>query len=197
LPLAEFSVVHLAAHGWLDPLSAARSGLLLEPGTGEGAGDDGVLALRDILALELDADLVTLSACRSGLGELISGEGMVGITRAFLHAGARSVVASLWVVDDEATAAFMSLFYGAMKDGLPVADALERARSRLRAEARWRHPFYWAPWVLVGRGDTPVPFPGESPVPLAALAGALALAGGAWLARRALGPRQRRAGRSG
>jgi hypothetical protein len=188
LPLAEFAVVHLAAHGWLDPRSAARSGLLLESGVPDGATDDGVLALRDILALDLDADLVTLSACRSGLGDLVSGEGMVGVTRAFLHAGSRSIVASLWAVDDEATAAFMTRFYRALERRLPIADALERARSELRAEARWRHPFYWAPWIVVGRGEATVAFPRSAFAGSGALAAVLALAAAgaiAWRVQRA------------
>jgi tetratricopeptide (TPR) repeat protein len=183
LPLADFSVLHLAAHGWLDPLSAERSGLVLEPG---GEADDGVLALREIVALRLDADLVTLSACRSGLGELVSGEGMVGVTRGFLHAGARAVVASLWAVDDEATAAFMARFYRALGDRLPVADALARARSELRAEARFRHPYYWAPWIVVGRGDLAVPFPPRrAGLAVAGAAAALAAAASIALAFRA------------
>ncbi|HVS02807.1 MAG TPA: CHAT domain-containing protein, partial [Thermoanaerobaculia bacterium] len=182
MALGDYSVLHLASHGWLDPVSSARSGLVLAPGD---AAHDGLLQVREILELPLAAELVTLSACGSALGELVTGEGMVGVTRAFLHAGADAVVASLWNVDDESAAAFMAAFYGALRQGVPRGEALQRARAALRADARWRHPYHWAAWVLVGRGDTGVAFPPRRGLPawawaVAAALAAIALGGAAW-----------------
>jgi tetratricopeptide (TPR) repeat protein len=181
--LAAFSVVHLATHGWIDPASSARSGLVL----GDAGGDeDGLLQFREILRLPLRADLVTLSACRTALGEEVTGEGMVGLSRAFFYAGTPTVVASLWNVDDEASAELMRHFYGGLRQGLPKAAALRRARLELSRAARWRHPYFWAPFVLIGRGDDAVAVParGSAAAAAAALLAVPLAAGWAWLARR-------------
>lgn len=152
-----FSVLHLAVHGWLDDVHPARSGLVL--GREEGDEEDGLLQLREIFRLPLEADLVVLSACRSALGELVTGEGMVGLTRGFFHAGASSVVASLWNVDDEASAVFMDAFYRGLRRGHDKAEALRLAKVELRSDPRYAHPYYWAPFVLLGRGETTLTFP--------------------------------------
>ncbi len=102
---------------------------------------------------------MTLSACQTALGKLVTGEGMVGLTQAFFFAGASSVVASLWNVNDEATARFMSLFYGHLGDGLSRAEALRLARVDLRRDERYRHPYYWAPYILLGEAQKGVTFP--------------------------------------
>jgi hypothetical protein len=183
-PLDRYSVLHLAVHGWIDARSAARCGLVLGPGPGD---DDGVLQVREILRLRLAADLVTLSACQSGLGELVTGEGMVGLGRAFFYAGSDSVVASLWSVADDASADLMVAFYDGLADGLPKAEALRRARLSLRRDPRWAHPYYWAPFVLLGRGEDGVEVPGGGP-PAALLAVLAAVAAGlgafAWRRRK-------------
>lgn len=156
------SVVHLATHGWIHPNEPGSSALIM----GAGGGEDGLLQFREILRLPLAADLVTLSACQSALGEVVTGEGMVGLARAFFYAGTDSVVATLWNVDDAASAEFMGLFYSALREGLTKAKALRRARVELRADPRYRHPYYWAPYVVLGRGEDTVEFPRERRVGL-------------------------------
>jgi CHAT domain-containing protein len=147
-PLGRFRFVHFATHGTPDRERPRLVGLRLSPDAG-GAPD--ILDLEDVLPLELSAELVVLSACQSGLGELLPGEGLVGLTRAFLHAGARSVMVSLWDVSDKATAEFMQRFYEAL-DGRTVVQALHEAKlSFLRSDrAALRQPYRWAPFVLVG-----------------------------------------------
>ena len=104
------------------------------------------------MRLKLNADLVTLSACRTGLGQLLRGEGMIGLTRSFLYAGAESVVVSLWNVNDIATASLMKAFYKNLQRGLAKDDALRQAKLELLKgqQPAWRHPYYWAAFVLVG-----------------------------------------------
>jgi len=133
----------------VDEQIPARSGLLLAPGSSQ---EDGVLQLNEIFNLDLDADLVTLSACQTGLGKLVKGEGVVGLTRAFLYAGAARVAVSLWEVNDLATARLMETFYRRMQAGAPPAEALRQAKlEMLRAQpTAWRNPYFWAPFVLVG-----------------------------------------------
>jgi len=101
--------------------------------------------------LDLSADLVVLSACRTGLGKDVRGEGVVGLTSGFMYSGAKSVVASLWKVDDEATEELMGHFYAAMlRDGLAPSAALRTAKREMWKVERWRAPFYWAAFVLEG-----------------------------------------------
>jgi tetratricopeptide (TPR) repeat protein len=169
--LATYSVIHLATHGFIDASSPSRSGLVL--GLAEGDGEDGILQFREVLRLPLAAELVTLSACKSALGELVTGEGIVGLGRSFFYAGADAVVASLWSVDDEATAAFMASFYRALRDGAGKAEALQRARLETRSDPRWGDPYYWAPYVLLGRGGDGVSFPPRRPLPTSVLVGGL------------------------
>ena len=147
--LKAYKRLHFATHAVVDEQIPARSGLLLAPG---GPQEDGVLQLNEIFNLDLDADLVTLSACQTGLGKLVQGEGVVGLTRAFLYAGAARVAVSLWEVNDLATARLMESFYRRMKAGDRPAEALRQAKlEMLRAEpTAWRHPYFWAPFVLVG-----------------------------------------------
>ena len=106
--------------------------------------------VREIAGLRLNAEVVTLSACSTGLGELVSGEGMLGLVRAFLYAGASSVAVSLWNVNDAATARLMKDFYQGLSRGLGGDEALRRAKLGLLRQdnALWRHPHYWAPFVL-------------------------------------------------
>ena len=149
--LGGYGVVHFATHGVIDEEEPALSGLALSRVDPAGRPRDGFLGLREIYDMALDADLVVLSACRTALGPEVRGEGMLGLTRGFLHAGARRVVASLWKVEDRATAELMSRFYRALwEDGLPAPAALRRAQRELRAERRHRDPADWAGFVLVG-----------------------------------------------
>lgn len=140
--LADYRLVHFATHGILDAENPELSGLLLS---------DGFLRAHEIYRLSLPADLVVLSACRTALGREMRGEGLVGLTRGFLHAGARGVLVSLWEVEDRATAELMRRFYrGMLKEGRPPAAALRQAQASLRREPGWEAPYFWAGFVLQG-----------------------------------------------
>ena len=148
--LDRYRYIHFAAHGVIDEDYPARSGIILSA-----AGDtreDGVLQMSEVMRLKLNADLVTLSACRSGLGKLVNGEGIIGLTRSFLYAGADGVVVSLWDVNDLSTAALMKSFYANLKQGMPKDEALRQAKLELLKgkQRTWQHPYFWAPFVLVG-----------------------------------------------
>jgi len=146
-----FKILHFATHGFIDDRVPALSGLLLAPGAAPN-GDDGYLRLNEIFNLKMDADLVVLSACETALGKEVRGEGMVGLTRAFFYAGARSVIASLWMVSDQSTALLMEDFHAHYLRGDGVAAALRRAKLGLLKgkDPRHRHPFFWAPFVVMG-----------------------------------------------
>lgn len=148
--LGEFRHIHFATHGISDEQTPGRSGIVLT--LDDQSKEDGLLQVREIMQLKLNADLVVLSACSSGLGKLVNGEGLIGLTRAFFYAGARSVVVSLWNVNDLATAELMKTFYQHLKRGLPKDEALRQAKlAMIRSQQRtWRHPYFWAPFVLVG-----------------------------------------------
>jgi CHAT domain-containing protein/Tfp pilus assembly protein PilF len=149
--LAGHRIVHFATHGLLDAEHPDLSGLVLSLVDEQGAPRDGFLRMHEIYNLRLDADLVVLSACQTALGREVRGEGLVGVTRGFLYAGARSVVASLWQVDDESTAELMKRFYRVMlQEGRGPADALRTAQVELSRQSRWAAPFYWAGFVLQG-----------------------------------------------
>lgn len=140
-------VLHLAMHGRFDPEDPLGSALLM---AADGA-NDGRLTAAEIYDLNLDAELVTLSACRTGLGKINAGDDVVGLIRGFLFAGAEEVLASLWLVDDDATGRLMRDFY-ANRRGMGDAEALRHAQKALRDGGR-RHPFYWAAFQLTGTGS--------------------------------------------
>ncbi|MGH9855441.1 MAG: CHAT domain-containing protein, partial [Blastocatellia bacterium] len=117
----------------------------------QGRPQDGFLRLHDIYNLNLPAELVVLSACDSALGREIKGEGLVGLTRGFMYAGAARVAASLWKVDDEATAELMAQFYQRMlNDRMSPAAALREAQIAIWRQPRWNAPYYWAAFVMQG-----------------------------------------------
>jgi CHAT domain-containing protein len=148
--LDRYRYLHFAAHAMIDEDRPKRSGVVLS--SESNSKEDGTLQMSEVMRLKLNADLVTLSACRTGLGKLLTGEGVIGLTRAFLYAGASSVVVSLWNVNDMATATLMKAFYGNLKKGLSKDEALRQAKLELiRGQKRvWRQPYYWAPFVLIG-----------------------------------------------
>jgi tetratricopeptide (TPR) repeat protein len=152
-PLEEFRFVHFATHGWWDPSNPRRIGLRLSPSSEAGGAD--FLYVDDVFQLDLGAELVVLAGCQTGLGELLPGEGLVGLTRAFLSAGARSVLVSLWNVSDKSTAEFMEAFYREL-DGRTIPDALRRARlSFITSDRPAQRQYYrWAPFVLIGDPGT-------------------------------------------
>ncbi|NOT62111.1 MAG: CHAT domain-containing protein, partial [Acidobacteria bacterium] len=146
--LNQFRYVHFATHALIDEAHPARSGIVLA----QSEKEDGMLQMSEVMRLKLNADLVTLSACRTGLGQLLRGEGIIGLTRAFLYAGAESVTVSLWNVNDIATASLMKSFYKNLQQGQAKDDALRQAKLELLkgAQPAWHHPYYWAAFVLVG-----------------------------------------------
>jgi CHAT domain-containing protein len=147
--LNNYRIVHFATHGLLNSEHPELSGLVLSLVDERGKEQNGFLGLEDIYNLNLSADLVVLSACETGLGKEIQGEGLVGIARGFMYAGASSVVASLWKVDDLATAEFMKVFYkGMLQAGLGPAAALRQAQ--IAISKRWPSPYFWAGFVLQG-----------------------------------------------
>ena len=144
--LGRYRIVHFATHGVLDTERPERSGLALSR--------HGFVRAGEIYRLDLPADLVVLSACRTALGKSFRGEGVVGLTRAFQYAGARNVLVSLWEVEDRATAELMRRFYRAMLvEGRPPAAALRAAQISLREEPGWGAPYFWAGFVLQGDGE--------------------------------------------
>jgi CHAT domain-containing protein/Tfp pilus assembly protein PilF len=149
--LGQYRIIHFATHGLLDSEHPELSGLVLSLVDKHGKPQNGFLQLTDIYNLNLPADMVVLSACETGLGKQVRAEGLVGITRGFMYAGASRVVASLWKVDDAATAELMGSFYkGIFKDHLSPAAALQRAQVEMWNEKRWSAPYYWAGFVLEG-----------------------------------------------
>jgi len=149
--LDRYRIVHFATHGVIDAERPRLSGLVLSLVDPGGRAQDGFLSLADIYNLHLAADLVVLSGCETALGREIRGEGLVGLVRGFLYAGARRVVASLWRVEDRATAELMARFYRAMlRQGKPPAAALRDAQLALLRQRRWRQPSSWAGFVVQG-----------------------------------------------
>jgi CHAT domain-containing protein len=150
---ADYRIVHLATHAFLDAERPELSSIVLSLVDRAGRPRDGILRLHDIYNLRWQSDLVVLSACQTALGKEIRGEGVVGLTRGFMYAGVPRVAASLWKVDDQATAELMKYFYQEMLSpgGTPPAAALRRAQLRLSREKRWQEPYYWAAFIL--RGD--------------------------------------------
>ncbi|HLV81632.1 MAG TPA: CHAT domain-containing protein, partial [Chthonomonadaceae bacterium] len=144
--------LHFACHGWLDPKLPLSSGLILSQpeALGNSEQDNGLLQAWEIFKLRLHADLVVLSACQTGLGTEIKGEGLIGLTRAFTYAGAKSVLVSLWEINDKSTAEFMTAFYQALKEGKSKDVALQQAIKKLSRHGKWRHPFFWSAFSLVG-----------------------------------------------
>jgi CHAT domain-containing protein len=149
--LSQYKILHFATHGLLDTQHPEMSGLALSLRDESGQSVDGFLRLRDIYKLKLNADLVVLSGCQTALGKDLKAEGLIGLTRGFMYAGAPRVVASLWNVDDKATSELMKRFYhGVLVQGLRPANALRAAQKSLANETGWSAPYYWAAFTLQG-----------------------------------------------
>jgi CHAT domain-containing protein len=142
--MGDFDVVHIGAHGYFEPLNPLFSGLMLSPGE-----QDGLLHLYEVTGLRLNARLVTLSACQSGVGELRSGDDLVSLSRAFFYAGTRSILSTLWRVDDVSTALVTKHFYRHYVDH-GAAVSLRHAQLQVMNDGRHFHPSYWAGLVLSG-----------------------------------------------
>jgi CHAT domain-containing protein len=146
--LGDYRILHLATHGLVDERRPDRSSIALaEPAD---PTEDGFLRAQEIYRLDLNADLVVLSACETGLGKMLRGEGVLGLPRAFFFAGVPRIVVSLWSVSDRSTADLMKAFYGELvRSRKPPGRALAGAKKTMRAGG-FAHPFYWAPFVLIG-----------------------------------------------
>lgn len=150
--LANYRIIHFATHGLLNSEHPELSGIVLSLFDRQGVAQDGFLRLNEIYNLSLPAELVILSACQTGLGKQIRGEGLVGLTRGFMYAGAARVVASLWKVGDKPTAELMKRFHQGLlgKDSLRPAAALRAAQISMFKQKRWKSPYYWAAFVMQG-----------------------------------------------
>ncbi len=180
----QFPVIHFATHGLVSDVQPKRSGLLLAPE----AGEDGLLQMSEIYGLGLKANLVVLSACQTALGREITGEGLVGLSRAFFYAGARSVVATLWNLNDRFAAEFVQRFYRELNQGHSSEEALRRAKLAYVNHPQYSHPFYWSSLVMLGDGTRPLlAEPVSQPMGLNMLAAALALGAFAIAVQRSRG----------
>jgi CHAT domain-containing protein len=168
LDLSKYAILHFATHGVLHPEKAEYSGFYLSTVDTEGHRQDGFINMQDVYGLNAPVDLVVLSACRTGLGKDVRGEGLIGLTRGFMFAGASSVVSSLWKVDDEATAELMKHFYANMlQKKMRPAEALRAAQNTLRQVPHWQSPHFWAAFTLQGEFKQPIEVPpasGASPI---------------------------------
>ena len=154
--LTKYSIIHFACHGFFDTDIAEMSSILFSEVSGKfskTSDDDGYLTVPEVSVLNLDADMVCLSACETGLGEVRAGDGMVGLSRAFMVAGGRNVGVSLWCVSDEATGVFMKKMYEKHESGLSYSKAYQAVKSEFRKSEEWSHPYFWAAFSLYGGGE--------------------------------------------
>lgn len=150
--LEQYKVIHFATHGFVNSENPELSGLLLAQDTTK--GEDGVLYSGEIYNLRLNANLAVLSACETGLGKIQKGEGIIGLTRALLYAGAKNIIVSLWQVVDESTADLMVDFYKnalSAKGLLSYSEALRNAKLKMISEGKYAHPLYWSAFILIGK----------------------------------------------
>ena len=149
--LSDYRIIHFATHGRIDSRYPALSELVFSQIDENGQPREGSLRLHDIYNLDLQAELVAMSACSTALGREIAGEGLTGLTQGFMYAGSRSVLASLWQVPDRATAELMTRFYRNLLEGEQTPSAaLRQAQLELASKARWRSPYFWGAFVLQG-----------------------------------------------
>ena len=149
--LSKYRFIHFATHGIMDLNHPELSGIVFSMFDEKGQPQDGYLRLHEIYNLNLPAELVVLSACQTGVGKQIKGEGLIALTRGFMYAGAKRIVASLWKVDDAATAELMADFYKEMfANKLKPAAALRAAQIKMSQKKRWQSPYYWAGFFLQG-----------------------------------------------
>lgn len=147
--VGNFRYIHLATHGLVNETQPKLSGLLLAQDTDE--KENGLLYAGELYNIKLNADLVVLSACETGLGKVVRGEGIIGMTRGFLYAGAKNVIVSLWKVSDNSTAELMTQFYTKMLDNNSKAEALRFAKLKMIKSKNYDKPYFWSPFVLIGQ----------------------------------------------
>ncbi|MEY2842819.1 MAG: hypothetical protein RI920_856 [Pseudomonadota bacterium] len=160
---SQSAVLHVAAHAEVDEVDPLFSRILLA----SDGSERGLLEAREVYGLNLkDVSLVTLSACESGLGKVLHGDEIVGFTRSFLSAGVSSLVASLWPVADDSTEALMSKMYQSMNQGADLMDAMRLAQIDVQKRRRFTHPFFWAPFNVIGNGRMQLSLPSLPPTPV-------------------------------
>jgi tetratricopeptide (TPR) repeat protein len=167
-PLSQYRILHFATHGFIDDGNPSRSAIVLS--MKEDSLQDGLLQTREIFDLRTNAGLVVLSACQTGLGRLLRGEGMEGLNRAFFYSGASSVLMTLWSINDQAGAQFMKRFYSHLISAESITRAQQEAKLDMIASPYFAHPFYWAGYILNGDGDR-ILFEKRSPLAVTAIAG--------------------------
>jgi CHAT domain-containing protein len=149
--LDRYRILHFATHALIDDKKPARSAIVLS--LDQDPKEDGFLQMREIFNLKLGADLVALSACQTGLGQLIKGEGIEGLSRAFFFAGASSLLLSLWAVNDQASYQLLERFYVHLKSAEPIASSLRKAKLELIDSGILSHPYHWAGFIITGNAD--------------------------------------------
>ena len=150
--VSRYRYIHLATHGFVNSEKPELSGVQLCSLKGD--SQDGILYSGDVYGLKLKCDLLILSACETGLGKIMKGEGIVGLSRAFIYAGSQNLLVSLWKVADNSTSQMMVAFYKLMLDkenaNLNYAELLQKAKLSLIADKNYARPYYWAPFILIG-----------------------------------------------
>ncbi|MEL6820894.1 MAG: CHAT domain-containing tetratricopeptide repeat protein, partial [Calditrichota bacterium] len=147
--LSTYRYLHFATHGFVNEKEPQLSGLLL--GEPDSSLIDNVLYASEVYNMDLNADLVVLSACETGLGKVVAGEGVIGLTRGFLYAGAKNLAVSLWQVSDLSTAKLMTDFFQRVAKGKKLSDSLRKAKLRLLESENYASPYYWSPFILIGK----------------------------------------------
>ncbi|MFN2126607.1 MAG: CHAT domain-containing protein, partial [Anaerolineales bacterium] len=151
--LKNYRLLHFATHGFVNTSKPELSGILLAQDST--LSEDGILYSGEIYNLKLDADLTVLSACETGLGEIKEGEGLIGLARALLFAGSKNIIVSLWKVADKSTSDLMIGFYEnlleAKQEKQEFSQALRQAKLTMIEEGKFAHPFYWSPFILIGK----------------------------------------------
>jgi len=151
LKLEDYKILHLATHCLIDDKKPDRSSVVFSIGNAQ--AEDEILQVREVFNLKLSSDLVTLSACQTGLGEFIRGEGIDGLSRAFFYAGASSALISLWAVHDQATSQFMERYYFHLRSSNSIMDALQKTKLEMINSDILPHPYYWAGFIITGNSD--------------------------------------------
>ena len=150
--IQDYRIVHFATHGILNTKYPELSGLVLSLVDPNGKPIDGILRQHDITSLDLNADMVVLSACRTALGVQVKGEGLLGLSQSFMYAGVPRVIASLWNIQDQAASELMIRFYrGVLEENKTPSESLREAQFNLMKNPKWKAPYYWGGFILQGQ----------------------------------------------
>lgn len=151
MDLSDYKILHFATHCLIDDKKPVRSSIVLS--LYNSPEEDGFLQMREIFYLKLNSVLVTLSSCQTGGGQLIKGEGIEGLSRAFFYAGTSAALISLWSVNDQATSQFMERFYFHLRSNRSIMTSLQKAKLEMIASEALSHPYYWAGFVVTGDAE--------------------------------------------